>query len=259
MNKKKYFVYKWIIPLIGRLYLNRSEMIRVIYYHDVVLGDGGTYDKISFENFKKQMNWLLSNGYETLKFGHLEKCDTGKNKVLITFDDGWRSNYEIIFDFMKENGIYYNIFLSPGLQQKEPKHYLTWQMIDELSNSGWVGFGAHTYDHIDARSINSSDWNKQIEKANLEIYNHTGQVPKDFCFPYGLYNHSIVNKLAKYSNYSRLYTSEYLTSQTINDIEIYGRTRISDKDTLRIFKNKIEGNYDIMGKLKRGKHNGYKI
>ena len=88
--------------------MNKNKYINVIYYHDIVKGSGYASQQTNIDLFKKQMQYIKDNGYKTFTFDELDSDDNVKyntKSVLITFDDGWRSNYTEIFDFMKEIGI----------------------------------------------------------------------------------------------------------------------------------------------------------
>ena len=121
--------------------------------------------------FKRQMQYIADNGYRTLRFDELnteENVKFGKKKVVIAFDDGWLSNYTEIFDFMKSLGLKYNIFLTIGEIEGNPD-YLCWDYVREMYDSGFVGFGVHTYTHPHVADISEIDPDLECFKAN-EIF-----------------------------------------------------------------------------------------
>lgn len=223
--------------------------IKIIYYHNVVLNNGHSYEKINIRKFEWQMKYLITKGYKTVTFDDLEKFNScnllnEENLVLITFDDGYRNNYDIVFPFMKNYNLKFNIFLEIGAINNV-KNYLTWDMIIEMKKSGLVGFGTHTFSHIDARFINSFNFEKEIVEANKLLFEKTGIVAKDFCFPYGAYNKSIITLLDEQRIYKRLYTSDGPWCKKEKFSTIYGRIGIEDEDDEKIFISKIEGRYNL--------------
>lgn len=75
--------------------------------------------------------------------------------MLITFDDGYESNYRLAFPILKEFGDKAAIALvTKSVDQGEPG-FLTWDMCREMEASGLVEFGSHTYDlhHDQPRGI----------------------------------------------------------------------------------------------------------
>ncbi len=225
-----------------------NKGIKFIYYHDIVLSNGYSYQKINVNKFKSHMEYLVNNGYKTLTFDELDNDEiyTYKNKekkVVIMFDDGWLSNYNIVFPIMKKLNLKFNIFLEVGAINKKD-NYLTWDMIREMKDSGLVGFGAHTFNHIDARLIDESNVDVEIYKSNNIIFTETGINVKDFCFPYGYYDKRILNYLKKLDVYKRIYTSDGRKVTKYGNLYIIGRIGIENEDTLKEFKYKLEGRYN---------------
>lgn len=257
MNIIKKFAYDKAVPMLGSLLKSKNKYINVIYYHDVVTGDGDGARQINLEKFKKQMEYIASKGYKTITFDDIENgmdiCFKDKY-VLITFDDGWGSNYTQIFEFMKERNIKYNIFLAVGRISDNPD-YLTWEQIREMHNSGLVGFGAHTYSHVSMSDIEKVDVQKEIEEANQKIFDETGFYPVDFCYPYGYFTEESHKFLFENTKYKRIYTSEHDFSYGVGEKVVFGRSSINNSENFKTFVNKLKGNYNVFN-IMRGKSNG---
>ena len=101
---------------------------------------------------------LRTNGYQTffasqvsdLTEGYYVGLKKGCKPVVYTFDDGYRNNYELLFPLVKKLNIRVTIFLIVGKVVEErtasTKNALTWAEVQEMSDSGLVEFGSHTYD-----------------------------------------------------------------------------------------------------------------
>ena len=97
-------------------------------------------------------------------------------------------------------------------------------MAQEMLDSGLVGFGAHTFSHIDARKINEKNINLEIYRANEEIKDKLGIIVKDFCLPYGYYDNKTIMRLSRLKIYKRIYTSDGMKNIKLNnDVDIIGR------------------------------------
>ena len=131
MNNLKQYFFDNIVPFLGKIFVSNNKYVNVIYYHDIVEGKGYSMMQMNVEKFKQQMLFIKRNGYETLRFDDLNKLELikfKKKRVVIAFDDGWKSNYSLIFDWMKEKGIKYNIYLTMGEIGVNPG-YLTWEQV----------------------------------------------------------------------------------------------------------------------------------
>lgn len=237
------FLENYVTPVVGKLLVGKNRFCNVIYYHDVVSGPGDSFDQTNINTFKTHMEYLISNGYETLLFSdlnHPEQLKFKKKRVLITFDDGWKSNYTEIFDYMQKKGIKYNIFLAVGKIGRDP-NFLTWEMIDTMNKSGVVGFGVHSFSHVDMSKIRNVNTELEIEKANALFSSELGTMPEDFCYPYGYYSQESNLFLENKKCYKRIYTSKKMFSYEENGAIVFGRNGISDDHSMQMFRYKTKG------------------
>lgn len=255
MNWIKQFAFEKLIPFVGRILVCKNRYVNVIYYHDIVSSAGETYMRTNINIFRCQMQYLSENGYETLTFDDLNKPDkvTFKRKrIVIAFDDGWRSNYSEIFDYMKSLGIKYNIFLTIGEISKNPG-YLTWDLVRRMHASGFVGFGVHTYTHPHVADMTGIDLQKEFVNANEVFQNELGYEPLDFCYPYGSYSEKAHEYLTTQTNYQRIYTSSMMYSYQKNGRIVFGRNGINNSWPLSVFMNQVKGYYNAFNSLYKHK------
>lgn len=236
------FVDYNVVPFFGWLNISKNRYVNVIYYHDVVHDEGDSYMRTNLSVFVSQMEWLLKQGCETLCFDELnaETQNFKKMRVLITFDDGWKSNYTEIFDYMRGRGLKYNVFLTVGEIGINPE-YMTWEMVREMHDSGVVGFGVHTYTHPSMADLTKVDFHHEVKDADILFEEEMGYKPLDFCYPFGYYSEESNLRLEKESGYQRIYTSQRLYSYTQNGRIVFGRNGISTDYPLYYFKKKVKG------------------
>lgn len=247
MSAIKSCIYK-LVPILGRFFSNKL-VFSIIYYHDVVNCKGYSLQKINIKVFEEQMRYFVDNGYQTLLFNEVKQWIgkeklPDKKKILITFDDGYRSNYELVYPLMKKLGLKFNVFICPQMIEENDPNYLTVDMLKEMYESGFVEFGAHTYSHIDASKVTESELITETELCNSRILEWLGYTPDDFCYPYGRYTKESSTILSKY--YKKMYTSDCKSLLGIGNCFEIGRIGISEDDSLKIFKDKIDGKYNIM-------------
>ncbi len=256
MNKKNFktklywLIYLNIIPRIGWIVKSR-QFIPVIYYHNIVANrEGYSFMHMEVDRFAEQMKYLKEQGYQTYVFPNIPDKLIKKNRkskeVIITFDDGFLSNYSIVFPIMRDLGLKYNIFVTAKYVNGEGSEYLNWDTVKEMADSGLVGFGAHTYTHIDARDITERNYKKEIVATNQLIQQNIGKDVPDFCFPYGFYNRQIIKTLSQKRVYHRLYTSDQRNPKMIEGVQVVGRVPISNDYDLPTFARHVAGDYGII-------------
>lgn len=251
MNPIKKIIYQYTIPFIGWLCRSKNQYVNVIYYHDIVRGKGKSFQQTNIEIFKRQMAYIANHGYQTLRFDDLqEKSDEAYNpkKIIIAFDDGWKSNYTEIYDLMKSLGLKYNIYLAVK-EIGSNSDYLTWNQVRKMHDEGFVGFGAHTYSHPDISDIKKIDSEMEFSKADSIFEKELGYIPLDFCYPYGLYSEESNEYISSKLNYKRIYTSCYMYSYRQNSKLIFGRCGISNDETFGVFKAKLNGYFNVWSTL----------
>lgn len=245
MNKLKNIVIK-IFTFFGTFYAKKTNF-PVIYYHDLSEYGFGV-DSICIEKFYQQMKYIHDNNYKTLLLNEVnDEIMLKKQKekyILITFDDGYRSNYEHAFKIAIKFGLKINIFLNPKFIEEKNKKYLTIEMLKEMYSSGIVYFGSHTYSHTDSWEKTNYEYETENLKCDLFIEEILGYLPKDFCYPYGHYSTESIKYMA--SRYKRIFTSDCMKEKKVENSIVRGRIAISNNDTIRQFKNKIKRKYDIM-------------
>lgn len=247
MNPIKKLIYNYGLPLIGRCFHKKNKYINVIYYHDIVDGEGYSFMRTNFDIFKRQMEYIAKKGYTTVRFDDLRTDvdeDYDSKKIIIAFDDGWKSNYTKIYDLMKNLGLKYNIYLAVKEIGTNPD-YLTWDEVRKMHNEGFVGFGSHTYTHPDMSVIDNIDPEVEFTKANLIFEEQLGYQPTDFCYPFGAYSEESNEYISSRLAYKRIHTSRMMYSYRQNGKLILGRNGISNEESFGVFKAKLRGYFNV--------------
>lgn len=123
--------------------------VTVLMYHHLVQTEAevnGNSMVVTAQRFEEDLRWLADNGYTAvLPRDLVEGVPLPKKAVMITLDDGYRSNYELAFPILQKLETKAVIAVICGKLDQEAPTYLTWDMCREMSMSGLVEFGSHTY------------------------------------------------------------------------------------------------------------------
>ena len=173
--------------------------IVVLMYHRVtdILGPGEFV--VPVENFRQQMV-TLAQKYEVLGIEELSFKKQKKQKVVITFDDGYRDNYLDAYPILKKMNLPAVLFLITGMigtSAKRPRYkdmpspdMLSWEEANEMAAHN-ITFGAHTVTHPRLSQLDYQAQREEIEKSLREIDRRMATLkgPRGFfCYPYGDYN-----------------------------------------------------------------------
>lgn len=133
----------------------RDQVLILNYHH--LSDDLVTPYTIKPAFFREHMEYLKNHHFHPLKLEEFyEFLNTGllnqENAVLITFDDGYESNYTEAFPILKEYGFPATIFviyenLRDSLERKRENKIppLTFVQMDQMKRSGLISFQSHTY------------------------------------------------------------------------------------------------------------------
>ncbi len=126
-----------------------EHALPVLMYHSVV-PDGqpaGEQDDLAVteSRFREDMRWLADHGYSFVLPRELAAGEIPEKPVMVTFDDGYRDNYEILFPILQELDVKAAVALIVSRVDGGDDAYLSWDMCREMSDSGLVEFGSHSY------------------------------------------------------------------------------------------------------------------
>ncbi len=148
--------------------LREQVALLVLLYHHLDEDEDhwGPY-AIPPRQFEYDLQYLVKNNYEAVTLEEIIDFVYHQGKlpakpVLITFDDGYESNYVYAWPLLKKYNMKAVINIIGILSDQESAasdhnvsySYLTWDQIIEMQESGVVEFGNHTYDlHSKNRTI----------------------------------------------------------------------------------------------------------
>lgn len=195
-----------VIFLIFGLYLNyqfklfvpSSRKLRVLEYHSV--SDNGFEDQITLskEKFINQLKYLKENGYQTFVFSELENFEKNNLKlpsksIVLTFDDGFPDNYDIVLPLLKEFNFKAVCFLVlgrigrnidwPGKYVRNEVVLLDKNKITEMSSH--FEFGYHTFKHDNYSKMSLEEIQDDLNKCNEVIKKENLNVFPVLAYTYG--------------------------------------------------------------------------
>ena len=126
-----------------------------------------TLHSVYSEKFKKQLQFLHNNSYQTLTADELYECLIGsraipERAIVLTFDDGWKNLHSVAYPLLKKYEMHAICFLIPGLISSEDRDeekfkmgkrglgsevLCSWEDIKEMHASGIIDFQSHSMYH----------------------------------------------------------------------------------------------------------------
>jgi peptidoglycan/xylan/chitin deacetylase (PgdA/CDA1 family) len=158
---------------------------------------------ISRDAFEQQMAYLKTHGFRVITLTELlgflrYRHGLPDQSIVITFDDGYRSFYEIAYPILKKFDFKATLFVYTDFVGNS-KNALTWEQLHELKADGYeIGTHGASHNDLTKREEGESDpayleriYNELVRPKAI-IDERLGQDTVYIAFPYGSYNHKIL-------------------------------------------------------------------
>lgn len=260
----------------------------VLAYHSVVDESAAENQKhyfpqtISAQTLIKHFNWLKENGYNVISWQQVIDAENGKgtlpdNAVLLSFDDGYETMYNVVFPLLKAYN-YPAVFapvtgwLDTPADQKiayadkmlDRSVFATWSQVKEMEQSGLVEVASHTHNLHNGINANPSggqlpsviapeykngkyeteDAYKNRLKSDFTrsvqtLVNHIGKKPRVMVWPYGQFN-DVAVQLARQAGMPHYFSLGEKIINKVGDKHI-GRLLLNAETDLNTVKNYLDG------------------
>ncbi|MEO6549480.1 MAG: polysaccharide deacetylase family protein [Ferruginibacter sp.] len=175
-----------------------KQPLPVLMYHKVSESDCSDDLTVQSLMLERQFHYLKKKEFTPVLLSQLvdfvlHKKPLPPKPVLITFDDGYRDNYTVLYPLLKQYGVSANIFLVPSMISERgnknistTNEYLNLRDITSMDPS-IVEFGLHSYNHRNLNEFSPYELNDDITQSKAVL--ETLDIPFQPClaFPYGAY------------------------------------------------------------------------
>ncbi|MFH1680397.1 MAG: polysaccharide deacetylase family protein [Candidatus Eisenbacteria bacterium] len=196
---------RWIKSVLGRiayrtglyrLFFRNKALIVLFHRVDDSLGD----DPISctsatfraYCDFFREYFHVVSLA-ELLR--RLEKGETIRRRVVITFDDGYKDNFQIAAAELERRGLTACFFIATGFigTERVPawdagksirSAWMDWDDVRSLDRRGFE-LGAHTMDHVDLGKVEGPEAATEIAGSKERLERELGRPVVFFSYPFG--------------------------------------------------------------------------
>ncbi|WP_307980878.1 poly-beta-1,6-N-acetyl-D-glucosamine N-deacetylase PgaB [uncultured Haemophilus sp.] len=269
-------------------FASAQDRYGVLAYHSVVDESAAENQKqyfpqtISAQTLIKHFNWLKENGYNVISWQQVIDAENGKgtlpdNAVLLSFDDGYETMYNVVFPLLKAYN-YPAVFapvtgwLDTPADQKiayadkmlDRSVFATWAQVKEMEQSGLVEVASHTHNLHNGINANPSggqlpsviapeykngkyeteDAYKNRLKSDFTrtvqtLINHIGKKPRVMVWPYGQFN-DIAVQIARQAGMPHYFSLGEKIVNKVGDKHI-GRLLLNAETDLNTVKNYLDG------------------
>lgn len=229
--------------------------------------------------FERQMQLLKDMGYHAVTLDELHEWQTGRRElpgkpIVITFDDGDQSVYDLALPILARYGFRATLFVITARVGTKWNGIdcLDWARLRELEESGVFRIESHTDDlHYKVEAGDrtepvfiaasehgadldgSRDWERKVRedlaRSRAAIARNTGRSPRFLAWPYGAANANL-NRIAAEEGFPR--TCSLRAKRNVRVFATAGdaappaeisRYTITARTSLRVFKSILDGTF----------------
>jgi peptidoglycan/xylan/chitin deacetylase (PgdA/CDA1 family) len=193
---------------------NRSRRATFLCYHSVA-PRGPRYLTVSRELFEEQLGALERRGLRGGGLDALADLADGRlvePTVFLTFDDGFRDNYETVMPLLRERGHRAFVFVLPPLLEDggplawpemavdaarypETMRSVTWPMLEEMREAGWE-VGSHTLTHPHLPRLDGEALREELWDSRTRIRERLGSC-ETLAYPFGEWSPAVAAAAAE--------------------------------------------------------------
>lgn len=117
--------------------------------------------------------------------------------VVLTFDDGCKSDVEYIAPLLEEHGFGATFFVNEPRKPGWPaEHYVTWDEVRNIHDAGFE-IGNHTASHPDITGLSKAEFVRELECIERRCEEHGIPAPTTFGYPGFRYDRAAAEVLAE--------------------------------------------------------------
>ena len=222
----------------ARTAVDQNAEVIIYGYHRFVKKVHSAWTEILPEDFEKQMQELKNRGIPVIPMQDMLAWKRGEKNIpprsaVITFDDGWKSQYEVAWPIMKKFNYPLTLFIyTEGVRGGKygGGEAITWEQLAEMRDAG-VDIQAHSathqdlkkpYDKVTKRHLNPQEYQQwldgEIGGSKQLLEQRLGIKANCFAVPFGNWNPQ-VKETSMRAGFEAMFTvyGQPITFRTSND------------------------------------------
>jgi len=222
-------------------YAPKAQRVPIVTYHHISNNTNSSNRiewglNVSISAFEEQVKYLSDNGYSTVTLLDVYRSFYGgkplpPKSVVLTFDDGYRDNYEHAFPILKKYKKVGTFFMISGFVNSQS--YMTVAQLKEISDVG-MEIGPHTKSHQGLGALDKTKIATEVILSKMEIEKITGKPAYFLAYPYGGYNEQVISVI-KTQGYLLAVTARDGKDQDNSKPYELNRSSVSPKTNLKAF------------------------
>ena len=230
----------------GRCLLPPRPGLRVLMYHAIgspALGDTLGLFSLSPKDFERHMNHLGDKHAECVVGFDPSLRIESTPQIAITFDDGYQDNLDVAAPILVARKLPFTVFVTADFVRENRSGFLSPSALRELAAMPGARIGAHGASHVALSECDDAKLKDELISSRHYLEDTTGSSVVTMAYPYGAADRR-VRDAAEAAGYQLAACSYADVNSASRDRLLLGRTEILAGDSLRVFRQKLRGDWD---------------
>ena len=173
----------------------------VLCYH--AISDRWAADiSVSPDRLEKQLRFLVDRGYQGATFEQAVTSPPHRRTLAVTFDDAFRSVFELAFPILSHLGLPGTLFVPTkklvsdrpmvwegidswiGTPHEDELVGMSWEQVEQLVAAGWE-IGSHTQTHRHLPALSDDDLEVELRASRADCEERLGRPCNTLAYPFG--------------------------------------------------------------------------
>jgi len=229
-----------------------TKSILILNYHQIIRDSGTQNGAISSpfsvkqSDFLNQIKIIKGKNIPIISFQDWKNNNTNAPlSIILTFDDGHKSDYEIVFQTLLQEKVTASFF--PILSEINAKQRVNWAQLKEITTSGFT-VGSHGVSHKSLPQLHKEESHFELTESKRIIEQNIGQKVDVISLPFGMYNNKLLTVLKEVGYNTALTTRARIN--TSSKSFLLHRINIKSTTSMNEFEQIISLNNGLMKRKK---------
>jgi peptidoglycan/xylan/chitin deacetylase (PgdA/CDA1 family) len=197
--------------------------------------------RVTATAFEAQMKYLSDNNYHPITFADLVEnqligTPIPDHAVVLTFDDGWKNQYEYALPILEKYNFTATFFIITN--SIDAKSYMSVNELKDLYSKGFE-IASHTKSHPKLTLLDDAKLSLELEGSKKVLEEKIGIVVKTIAYPYYLHDARVMQAVddagyigarggwGKFKN-DKIHLFEFVSQESVNNPNPFASKRLAD-------------------------------
>ena len=199
LSKKLFFIVFFMLGMLLSTASSQEQVkLPILLYHNIASSYPIEDEQLHItpERFREHMTALKASGFTPISFREyydyrVNASPLPDKPIIISFDDGYITNYEYAYPILKElnmKATFFAVTKSSFYPTAFPIPHYDWEMAREMQNSGLIDIESHSYTHPKHTDLTPEKTEQEARLSYYAIRTFLQKGPLVYSYPNGAFS-----------------------------------------------------------------------